>query len=169
MKTRKRSILWLGALVCSVFAGCATSNTQQTQKPPIPPTAPQATACIRGKVTDPEGQAMAGVLVRTTPATDNELTDVRGFFEICSQRVLVDAESGRTTRKPLSKQNYTLVLMKDGYHARPRAFLFKGKTLLFRKILMVEKTQPLPEPKGSDNPDEITPSGGIIGRPPFKE
>ena len=100
--------------------------------------------CIRGRVVNEDGNGFSGVLVSTDPQTSQEVTDSKGFFEICHRRVIKNEETGETAKEALEDKSYTLKVTKDGYHARPLKFDYSGTKLMLQNLVMVEKTRPLP-------------------------
>ncbi len=145
-KTKNIFTLCALCLCSALFLQC--SGKTQTKKDPNPDanavTTIKQRGCIRGRVVNEDGKGFSGVLVSTDPPTSPEVTDSRGFFEICNRRVIKNEETGETAKEVIKDANYTLKLNKDGYHARPLKFDYAGANIKLRNLIMVEKTRPLP-------------------------
>ncbi len=148
-KTKNISIAWAICLCSVLFLHCSGKTQTKNDANPDPKGDANTTiikqrGCIRGRVVNEDGQGFSGVLVSTDPPTSPEVTDSRGFFEICNRRVIKNEETGETAKEAIKDSNYTLKLNKDGYHARPLKFDYSGTNIKLRKLVMVEKTRPLP-------------------------
>ncbi|MCB9638300.1 MAG: carboxypeptidase regulatory-like domain-containing protein [Myxococcales bacterium] len=145
-KVQKSWMVWVACLCGALSWQC--SGGKQTKKDNPDATKGVTTikqrGCIRGRVVNEDGKGFAGVLVSTDPPTSPEVTDSRGFFEICNRRVIKNEETGETAKEALVDSSYTLKLNKDGYHSRPLKFEYAGTNIKLRNLVMVEKTRPLP-------------------------
>ena len=115
--------------------------------------------CIRGRVVTDEDKGFRGVEVQTEPETKYEVTDGEGFFEICHKRERVDEETGATRKVALPAGEYSLKLLKEGYHARPVTFKFAGQQVALGKIRMITKSRPLPSVSQTEQREEKRTSG----------
>lgn len=123
--------------------------------------------CIKGRIVDEDGKGFSGVLISTQPATSPEVTDSNGFFEICHRRKIVNAETGETAKEPIPAGGYELKFVKDGFHARPATIDYKGPKVFVGKIVMVEKTKPLPSVV--ETKQKEVKRSGVGGKAPVSE
>ena len=178
MKTIRSSAIWFFAIF-AVFAfgswGCP-STKKSTKKGAILGTGSPALkkggkkrGCIRGRVVNDEEKGFSHVIVNTKPPTSPEITNSRGFFKICFKRKIVDKETGETARVAIPDGDYVLKVEKEGFHARPYKFTYSGPRVALGKILMREKSRPLPTVSQTAEKEEKRTSGIGGGKSPKSE
>lgn len=124
--------------------------------------------CVRGRIINDDDKGFAGVYISTKPTSSLQVTDSFGNFEICHARKVINKDTGETAKVGLPHGTYSLVVKKDGYHSNPVSFSYVGKKLRLTKILLVEKTKPLPDVKQTKRKEQKR-SGGLVGKPPTAE
>ena len=120
--------------------------------------------CVRGQVVDEDEKGVSGVYISTQPNSSLQVTDSAGFFEICNARKVINKDTGETAKIGIVHQSYLLVVKKEGYHCRPTKFKYKGNTIKLTRIILVEKSQPLPKVSETKT-KEIIRSGGTGSAP----
>jgi hypothetical protein len=168
-------IAWSGVLILAfVLTGCPSktkSNGIIKGGSPIVVTKKGTKAgggCVRGRIVNDDNKGFAGVYISTKPTSSLQVTDSFGNFEICHARKVINKDTGETAKVGLPHGVYSLVVKKDGFHSNPVSFAYKGKTLRLTKVLLVEKTKPLPDVKQTKKKEEKR-SGGLVGKPPTAE
>ena len=128
-----------------------------------------ANGCITGLVLDSKGNGVPSVNVITMPETTTEVTDKKGFFEICEQRKVVDASIGRTVKAPLGYRSYKLFVGRQGFKSQKSFILVKyhGKNIHL-KVLITERGAKLGETQtsGEDKPDDTKRDPATGNKPP---
>ncbi|MBW3660158.1 MAG: carboxypeptidase-like regulatory domain-containing protein [Gemmatimonadetes bacterium] len=81
-------------------AACADDEGAAFGGPP-----PTVTGTISGKVTGPEGEAIVGALVGTSPATSTSLTDAEGNFQITN--IPLPSQGSQSFAVTASKEGFT--------------------------------------------------------------
>lgn len=170
----KYTQLLKGLLGCSLLAsvglwGCPSSQVKKNTRRAAPPArAVNIAGCIRGRVVNEQGRGFASVVVKTNPATSPQVTNGRGFFEICYKQQLIDADMGESKKVSVPFGSYTLDVSKEGYHARTTRFVYKGSKIKLENIIMVEKTRPLPQVSQTKVREQKRTSG-LGGKAPIGE
>ena len=177
----KSKLGFCGLILLSALLGwgCPTKGNVKADKTPAAggtagnnatgaanPNAPRG--CVKGRVVNEEGKGFSGVLISTNPATSPEVTDSNGFFELCNQRKVVNAETGETAKVPINFGRYKIKFSKDGFHARPIDFDYNGQMIRLKDLVMVEKTRPLPDVVETKQKETQRDSGGG-GKAPISE
>ena len=158
--------------LCVVVFLCQCSGGKQVKEDAkgVSPKAGEVVekGCIRGRVVNEDGKGFSGVLVATIPPTTQEVTNSQGFFEICQRSVIKDKETGETAKEAIPPASYALQLKKEGFHARPLKFDYQGGEVRLQKLLMVEKTRPLPSVVQT-TVEEDKRTAGTGSKPPMSE
>ncbi len=122
--------------------------------------------CIKGRVVKEDGSGFPLVKVMTEPTTNFVITSRSGFFKICYK--IQEGPDGEPINMTIPPGKYVIKFSKEGYHARPVTINFTGEDVKIPDVLMVEKTQPLPEVVESEQEEEKRPSGAT-GKAPKSE
>ncbi len=169
-KVISQHIISVLSIILILLSGCFDGKKNVKKKTPTQRVQALVTSggCIKGRVVDEDGKGFPGVIIKTDPATSTEVTDSKGFFEICYHRKLINAETGETAKAPLEQRSYVLRLSKEGYHAHPVTVNYVGKVIRLNNMVMVEKTRPLPTVVKTKVKEEKRTSG-IGGKSPLSE
>lgn len=169
MNTKR--LLWMFGVVSLVATwGCTGSQVKSGGggKAAVPAKAVNLNGCIRGRVISEQGAGFSSVVIKTDPPTSPQVTNTRGFFEICYKQQLIDADMGESKKVSVPVGSYTLSASKEGYHSRPVRFAYKGAKVRLENIIMVEKTRPLPQVAQTKQKEQKRTSG-LGGKAPIGE
>lgn len=134
------AFVWLVSLLWTVTA-CHT--VRRRSRASVAPRAVSKQGCIRGRVLSENDKGFAGVIVETTPPTDFVVTDQEGHFAICRKRQA--RQSGAASQLVnVPPGTYQLLVKKEGFHHQPVSFSYVGTEQNLGRIIVVEKTRPLP-------------------------
>lgn len=166
--------VWL-LVICGAWIGCTTGKVVKTGAGGDSTTSPtrravsalSSAACIKGRVVDEKNKGVPYVFVQTKPITSPAVTDRNGNYEFCHLKKNVDG-SVESTRHPIPKGQYTILVKKNGYVAKPLKVQYQGKGVKLASIQLMEK-QFKPgkiQTKGEDKPDHRKLPSGITGKHP---
>lgn len=161
---------WLCLVACLSLCtfGCTGAQTKKGGVVKKAVKQVKIAGCIRGRVVNESGNGFMSVVVKTNPPTSPQVTNMKGFFEICYKQQLIDADMGESKKVSLPIGTYTLNVVKEGYHARPVTFAYKGSKTRVDDIVMVEKTRPLPQVTKTQLKEQKRTSG-LGGKSPIGE
>lgn len=159
VKRSSRMVWFLAALTSLLFWNCPAAKKNVKKNKPAAVVIAASGGCIRGRVVTDEDKGFRGVEVQTEPETKFEVTDGEGFFEICHKRERTDKVTGATRKVVIPAGDYSLKLIKEGFHANPVTFKYANQQVSLGKIRMITKSRPLPSVSETKEKEEKKTSG----------